>query len=409
MRVRAFCAVAAGVTVAVLALGDLYRWQKSGIPLREAYDICGTSMRWRDLGIAFQNEESEHECYGAGDRFRGIDSFFHVALFAKKPFFISLSEKADFTRMLAPREFYWNVTDVPALEDEGLIGAVPTYNEKIFQYIRNGMRKAQILRGRPETAAVWKRQASQGSWNTILWFDRLVTKAKSHWGEAMPASVADILDSVIMMRPDNRFGCVWHTLFRVAPDLQVLVAEAILEVAQKSQLLRPATTFRAVFNRSGLRNFFESRYGNLSMPRASMKDAIEAIFPGAVIASEIPTYVSVHLRRGVGTLWKEGGDSVNNTEHRVSINMLHETIDCALDYSGRNDTRIIFASDSVEAKVGAIARSDKVITLRITEVPGHIEWTDDVESEILKALTEIIVLSLSDLFMGCRSGFGRTA
>eukprot|EP01069_Polyplicarium_translucidae_P010738 Polyplicarium_translucidae@DN3395_c1_g1_i13.p1 len=385
-----------------------------------APSMCGGDLRWRDLGAAFQNEylgggvdrvapmlwscvESRATCYGLGDRFRGIETMYHVALLAGKPFFISLAG-SNFLQMLTPRDFYWNVTDVPALEDGSLAGTVPLQNATVIYNTRNVLQRRKTgPRLRPESNRVWNRKvAIRQHWHKLLVLQQLVPIARRKWRGNMPLSIAEVSESLQRMNGGHRFGCVWHTLFRVAPELQDRVAESIFEVAQKSQLLPQTATIDEVLDRSGLRSFFESRYGNLSMPRATMNEAMAAMFPNTVNTDAMPTYVSVHFRAGTGLSWEE-------RKVRVPMHLVNETVGCALHYGGSNDVRIIFASDAVRAKEGAMATSDRVITLSITAVPGHTDYSEDVESEMFRSLTEMIVISLSDKFIGCRSGFGRTA
>eukprot|EP01069_Polyplicarium_translucidae_P010740 Polyplicarium_translucidae@DN3395_c1_g1_i3.p1 len=381
--------------------------------------MCGRDMRWRDLGAAFQNEylggasdgvapiywscAQRRDCRGVGDRFRGIETMYHVALLAGKPFFISLAG-SNFLQMLTPRDFYWNVTDVPALEDGSLAGTVPLQNATVIDYIRNWPPRMKTgRRNGPESSRVWSRDvAIRQQWHSRLPRRKIMAIARRKWGDEMPLSIAEVWESFGRMDNLHRFGCVWHTLFRVAPELQYRVAESIFEVAQKSQLLPQTATIDEVLDRSGLRTFFESRYGNLSMPRATMKEAMAAMFPNTVNTDAMPTYVSVHFRAGTGLSWKE-------SKVRVPMHLVNETVGCALHYGGSEDVRVIFASDAVQAKEDAMATSDRVITLSITAVPGHVAYTDNVESEMFRALTEMTVISLSDKFIGCRSGFGRTA
>eukprot|EP01069_Polyplicarium_translucidae_P010742 Polyplicarium_translucidae@DN3395_c1_g1_i5.p1 len=340
--------------------------------------MCGRDMRWRDLGAAFQNEYlgggvdrvapmywscgKERWCHGLGDRFRGIETMYHVALLAGKPFFISLAG-SNFLQMLTPRDFYWNVTDVPALEDGSLAGTVPLQNATVIDSIRNRLPRMKIGRRlRPDSGPVWSRRVgARSAWATRLELGRLVDISREKWGDEMPLSIEEVSESLQRMENGHRFGCVWHTLFRVAPELQDRVAESIFEVAQKSQLLPQTATIDEVLDRSGLRTFFESRYGNLSMPRATMKEAMAAMFPSAVNTHAMPTYVSVHFRAGTGLSWKE-------KRIRVPMHLVNETVGCALHYGGSEDVRIIFASDAVRAKEGAMATSDRVITLSITAV-----------------------------------------
>eukprot|EP01069_Polyplicarium_translucidae_P010746 Polyplicarium_translucidae@DN3395_c1_g1_i9.p1 len=120
-----------------------------------------------------------------------------------------------------------------------------------------------------------------------------------------------------------------------------------------------------------------------------MKEAMAAMFPNTVNTDAMPTYVSVHFRAGTELAWREN-------LMRLPIHLVNETVGCALHYGGSEDVRIIFASDAVRAKEGAMATSDRVITLSITAVPGHVAHTDDAESEMFRALTEMLVISLSD-------------